>query len=234
MAPSPQTMPTSWPSWTCGLPCPLPQSEAEAHSQLLLSRPPHRSYAAMALAQDVFATAMVLSQDQGYCTSLDAANSGHGSWTSCSSDSHNNIQTIQHLRSWETPLFGPVLCDYPGDPMGPWASRGHLDHLIFAEDGQKGDRQIPIEESLEQAQSRARWASPTGCKDMSLEAENGSSLAPAPTEEPKAGPVPALRVATSSATKGLVGKSGGTPQTSSSQAQVVCMRMCPRDAALLS
>uniref|UniRef100_H0V3A7 Rap guanine nucleotide exchange factor 2 n=1 Tax=Cavia porcellus TaxID=10141 RepID=H0V3A7_CAVPO len=192
------------------------------------------SYAAMALAQDVFATAMVLSQDQGYCTSLDAANSGHGSWTSCSSDSHNNIQTIQHLRSWETPLFGPVLCDYPGDPMGPWANRGHLDHLIFAEDGQKGDRQNPIEESLEQAQSRARWASPTGSKDMSLEAENGSSLAPAPTEEPKAGPVPALRVATSSATKGLVGKSGGTPQTSSSQAQVVCMCMWPRDAALLS
>ncbi|CAG04645.1 unnamed protein product, partial [Tetraodon nigroviridis] len=43
-----------------------------------------------------------LTQDQGDRVSLDAADSGRGSWTSCSSGSHDNIQTMQQGRSWET------------------------------------------------------------------------------------------------------------------------------------
>ncbi|XP_063116982.1 rap guanine nucleotide exchange factor 2 isoform X6 [Cavia porcellus] len=192
------------------------------------------SYAATAEARGMFATATVLtspsaeelSQDQGDRASLDAADSGRGSWTSCSSGSHDNIQTIQHQRSWETLPFGHAPCDYPGDPTGLWAAGGHLDHTMFAEHGQKGSRQNPSRESLEQAQSRASWASPTGYwgedaegdtgtikrrggKDVSLEAESGSSLAPAPTEEPKAGTVPAHGAATSSAAKGLVARKEG-------------------------
>lgn len=47
-----------------------------------------------------------LTQDQGDRVSLDAADSGRGSWTSCSSGSHDNIQTMQQGRSWETLSFG--------------------------------------------------------------------------------------------------------------------------------
>lgn len=47
-----------------------------------------------------------LTQDQGDRVSLDAADSGRGSWTSCSSGSHDNIQTMQQGRSWETLAFG--------------------------------------------------------------------------------------------------------------------------------
>uniref|UniRef100_A0A3P9JQ58 Rap guanine nucleotide exchange factor 2 n=1 Tax=Oryzias latipes TaxID=8090 RepID=A0A3P9JQ58_ORYLA len=47
-----------------------------------------------------------LTQDQGDRVSLDAADSGRGSWTSCSSGSHDNIQTMQQGRSWETLLLG--------------------------------------------------------------------------------------------------------------------------------
>uniref|UniRef100_A0A3B3C641 Rap guanine nucleotide exchange factor 2 n=1 Tax=Oryzias melastigma TaxID=30732 RepID=A0A3B3C641_ORYME len=47
-----------------------------------------------------------LTQDQGDRVSLDAADSGRGSWTSCSSGSHDNIQTMQQGRSWETLILG--------------------------------------------------------------------------------------------------------------------------------
>ncbi|KAI2657002.1 Rap guanine nucleotide exchange factor 2 [Labeo rohita] len=55
-----------------------------------------------------------LTQDQGDRVSLDAADSGRGSWTSCSSGSHDNIQTMQQGRSWEALAEG----------AGLWGSRG--------------------------------------------------------------------------------------------------------------
>lgn len=63
-----------------------------------------------------------LTQDQGDRASLDAADSGRGSWTSCSSGSHDNIQTIQHQRSWETLTFGPPHQDGPAEGAGLWAT----------------------------------------------------------------------------------------------------------------
>ncbi|XP_048851747.1 rap guanine nucleotide exchange factor 2 isoform X7 [Brienomyrus brachyistius] len=63
-----------------------------------------------------------LTQDQGDRASLDAADSGRGSWTSCSSGSHDNIQTIQHQRSWETLTFGPPHLDGPAEGAGLWAT----------------------------------------------------------------------------------------------------------------
>ncbi len=50
-----------------------------------------------------------LTQDQGDRVSLDAADSGRGSWTSCSSGSHDNIQTMQQGRSWEALAEGAGL-----------------------------------------------------------------------------------------------------------------------------
>lgn len=63
-----------------------------------------------------------LTQDQGDRVSLDAADSGRGSWTSCSSGSHDNIQTMQQGRSWETLAFGGGGGSIP--PGGPEALLG--------------------------------------------------------------------------------------------------------------
>ncbi|KAL6479837.1 hypothetical protein MHYP_G00108700 [Metynnis hypsauchen] len=80
------------------------------------------SYSSMQDCRGVYAGATVLSspsseeltQDQGDRMSLDAADSGRGSWTSCSSGSHDNIQTMQQGRSWEMLAEG----------AGLWAGRG--------------------------------------------------------------------------------------------------------------
>ncbi|KAJ3587197.1 hypothetical protein NHX12_010795, partial [Muraenolepis orangiensis] len=61
-----------------------------------------------------------LTQDQGDRVSLDAADSGRGSWTSCSSGSHDNIQTIQG-RSWEALAF--ATGGGGGVPAGLWAAQ---------------------------------------------------------------------------------------------------------------
>lgn len=72
-----------------------------------------------------------LTQDQGDRVSLDAADSGRGSWTSCSSGSHDNIQTMQQGRSWETLAFGGSgggIAGLPpeallGGPAALWAAQ---------------------------------------------------------------------------------------------------------------
>uniref|UniRef100_A0A4W5L178 Rap guanine nucleotide exchange factor 2 n=1 Tax=Hucho hucho TaxID=62062 RepID=A0A4W5L178_9TELE len=86
------------------------------------------SYSSMQDCRGLYTCATVLSpsseeltQDQGDRVSLDAADSGRGSWTSCSSGSHDNIQTMQQGRSWETLAFGPGA--FLGGPSGLWASQ---------------------------------------------------------------------------------------------------------------
>lgn len=199
-----------------------------------------RSYAPVSESRGLYATATVisspsteeLSHDQGDRASLDAADSGRGSWTSCSSGSHDNIQTIQHQRSWETLPFGHTHFDYSGDATGIWASGGHMDQIMFSDHSTKYNRQNQSRESLEQAQSRASWASSTGYwgedsegdtgtikrrggKDVSTEAES-SSMVPVTTEEAKPVPMPAHIAVTPSTTKGLIGKcaNGGPGHTS--------------------
>lgn len=198
--------------------------------------PPRRSYAPVSESRGLYATATVvsspsaeeLSQDQGDRASLDAADSGRGSWTSCSSGSHDNIQTIQHQRSWETLPFGHTHFDYSGDPASVWASGGHVDQMMFSDPGTKYTRQTQSRESLEQAQSRASWASSTGYwgedsegdtgtikrrggKDVSMEAESGS-VPSVPAEEARPVPVPAHAAVASTAAKGLIGKRVGEPR----------------------
>ncbi|KAJ8781803.1 hypothetical protein J1605_010787 [Eschrichtius robustus] len=163
-----------------------------------------------------------LSQDQGDRASLDAADSGRGSWTSCSSGSHDSIQTIQHQRSWETLPFGHAHFDHSGDAAGFWASSSHVDQIMFSDHSTKYNRQSQSRESLEQAQSRASWASSTGYwgedsegdtgtikrrggKDVSLEAES-SSMMPVTAEEAKPVAMAAHVAVPPSATKGLIGK----------------------------
>ncbi|XP_054845472.1 rap guanine nucleotide exchange factor 2 isoform X3 [Eublepharis macularius] len=94
-----------------------------------------------------------LSQDQGDRASLDAADSGRGSWTSCSSGSHDNIQTIQHQRSWESLPFGHAHFDSSGDGAGLWASGSHMDPMMFSDHGTKYGRQS-------QARKEGRYREP--------------------------------------------------------------------------
>ncbi|XP_027453679.1 rap guanine nucleotide exchange factor 2 isoform X3 [Zalophus californianus] len=191
------------------------------------------SYAPMSESRGLYATATVisspsteeLSQDQGDRASLDAADSGRGSWTSCSSGSHDNIQTIQHQRSWETLPFGHTHFDYSGDPAGLWASSSHMDQIMFSDHSTKYNRQNQSRESLEQAQSRASWASSTGYwgedsegdtgtikrrggKDVSIEVES-NSMTSVTTEETKPVPMPAHIAVTSSTAKGLIARKEG-------------------------
>ncbi|KAM7140150.1 rap guanine nucleotide exchange factor 2 isoform 1-T1 [Molossus nigricans] len=191
------------------------------------------SYAPMPENRGLYATATVisspsteeLSQDQGDRASLDAADSGRGSWTSCSSGSHDNIQTIQHQRSWETLPFGHTHFDYSGDPASAWASSSHMDQIMFSDHSTKYNRQNQSRENLEQAQSRASWASSTGYwgedsegdtgtikrrggKDVSIEAES-SSLPSVATEETKPVPMPAHIAVTPTTAKGLIARKEG-------------------------
>lgn len=87
-----------------------------------------RSYSSMQDCRGIFAgcptvlsspSSEELTQDQGDRVSLDAADSGRGSWTSCSSGSHDNIQTMQQGRSWETLAFGPGVGIGGLPPGGP-------------------------------------------------------------------------------------------------------------------
>ncbi|XP_072477486.1 rap guanine nucleotide exchange factor 2 isoform X3 [Notamacropus eugenii] len=192
------------------------------------------SYAPVSETRGLYAGATVisspsteeLSQDQGDRASLDAADSGRGSWTSCSSGSHDNIQTIPHQRSWETLPFGHAHFDNAGDGAALWASSSHMDPVMFPDHSTKYNRQNQSRESLDQAQSRASWASSTGYwgedsegdtgtikrrggKDVSIEAET-SSITSVTTEETKPVPMPAhISVTSSTAAKGLIARKEG-------------------------
>ncbi|KAG8543183.1 hypothetical protein GDO81_000536 [Engystomops pustulosus] len=190
-------------------------------------------YAHLAENRGLYAAATVLSspsmeelsQDQGDRASLDAADSGRGSWTSCSSGSHDNIQTIPHQRSWDTIPFGHVHYDGTSDGAGYWPPGTHLDQGIFPDHSTKYGRHNQGRESLDQAQSRASWASSTGYwgedsegdtgtikrrggKDVSLEAET-SSLTSHTSEDTKAPPVPTHIAVTASSSKGLIARKDG-------------------------
>uniref|UniRef100_A0A8C9TDV7 Rap guanine nucleotide exchange factor 2 n=1 Tax=Scleropages formosus TaxID=113540 RepID=A0A8C9TDV7_SCLFO len=166
-----------------------------------------RSYVSVHDSRSLYAGATVLSstsseeltQDQGDRASLDAADSGRGSWTSCSSGSHDNIQTIQHQRSWETLAFGhppfdadPMACQehggHPGQARGSWASAT----AYWGEDTEGDTGTIKRR----------------GGKDVSADTE-ASSVAPVPPEDCKQHSRPAHITVSSSNTKGLIVRKDG-------------------------
>uniref|UniRef100_A0A8B9GKL2 Rap guanine nucleotide exchange factor 2 n=1 Tax=Amazona collaria TaxID=241587 RepID=A0A8B9GKL2_9PSIT len=178
------------------------------------------SYAPLSETRGLYAGATVLSspsteelsQDQGDRASLDAADSGRGSWTSCSSGSHDNIQTIQHQRSWETLPFGHAHFDSSGDGAGLWASGSHMDQLMFPDHATKYGRQSQGREGLDQAQSRASWASSTGYWGEDSEGDTGTIKRRGGKDvssEAETTPMPTHIAVSSSSTKGLIGKLKG-------------------------
>ncbi|XP_067848689.1 rap guanine nucleotide exchange factor 2 isoform X2 [Heptranchias perlo] len=169
-----------------------------------------------------------LTQDQGDRTSLDAADSGRGSWTSCSSGSHDNIQTIQHQKSWETlSSLGNLHYESSAEGTGlttMWATGSHVDQTIFSEHGTKFNRHSQPKDSIDHAQSRSSWASSTGYwaedsegdtgtikrrggKDVAVDSE-GSSTALA-AEDSKQNVRPSHIAVSSSTAKGLIARKEG-------------------------
>ncbi|XP_072440345.1 rap guanine nucleotide exchange factor 2 isoform X3 [Chiloscyllium punctatum] len=169
-----------------------------------------------------------LTQDQGDRTSLDAADSGRGSWTSCSSGSHDNIQTIQHQKSWETlSSLGNLHYESSAEGTGlttMWALGSQTDRTKFSEHGTKLIRQNQHRDGIDHAQSRNSWASTTGYwaddsegdtgtikrrggKDVAVDSE-GSSTALA-TDDPKQNVRPSHIAVSSSTAKGLIVRKEG-------------------------
>ncbi|XP_033869647.3 rap guanine nucleotide exchange factor 2-like isoform X12 [Acipenser ruthenus] len=135
------------------------------------------SYALMQEGRNLYPGAAVLSspsseelaQDQGDRASLDAADSGRGSWTSCSSGSHDNIQTIQHQRSWETLAFGHPHFDNSAEGAGLWASGCQMDQMMYSDPSSK-----LCQNSQDHGQGRGSWASSTGYWGEDSEGDTGT------------------------------------------------------------
>lgn len=140
---------------------------------------------------------------------LDAADSGRGSWTSCSSSSHDNFQSLPNPKGWDflnsyrhTHLDGPIAEVEPTDcepyscPKGCPRTCGQC----------KG--------SLETSQGRQSWASSSSLSDA-LDPSFGTvgrrALESTPADSlegfsRKDGTDPAYKTVTSSTEKGLIGE----------------------------
>ncbi|KAJ8332158.1 hypothetical protein SKAU_G00428630 [Synaphobranchus kaupii] len=185
------------------------------------------SYSSMQEVRNLYTGVTVLSSpsseelthDQGDRASLDAADSGRGSWTSCSSGSHDSIQTIQHQRSWETLAFGHPHYDGPGEGAGLWApGGGATDMPGYPEHGSREGRG-----GQELGQARGSWASSTlywgedtegdtgtikrrGGKDVNADPETLSITSSGSEEQPS--PPSHITVSCSNA-KGLISRREG-------------------------
>ncbi|XP_039557149.1 rap guanine nucleotide exchange factor 6 isoform X8 [Passer montanus] len=94
---------------------------------------------------------------------VEAADSGRGSWTSCSSSSHDNFQNIPNQKSWDllssyrhTQLDGPIA---EVEPTNCYSEEGYL----YSEAFSKANRQSKA--SVELDQSRQSWASSSSLSD---------------------------------------------------------------------
>ncbi|KPP67186.1 rap guanine nucleotide exchange factor 2-like, partial [Scleropages formosus] len=147
------------------------------------------SYSSVGEGRGLYACSTVLSspsleeltQDQGDRASLDAADSGRGSWTSCSSGSHDNIQTIPHQRSPLT--FGHAHHDSPAEAGGLWDSLPGSEHGTRVGQGTTEPGQVRGRCWGEDSEGDTGTIKRRGGKDVNLEAE--SSLTPVTSEESK-------------------------------------------------
>ncbi|XP_057629667.1 rap guanine nucleotide exchange factor 6 isoform X2 [Chionomys nivalis] len=139
---------------------------------------------------------------------LEAADSGRGSWTSCSSSSHDNFQSLPNPKSWDflntyrhTHLDDPIAEVEPADCESCACSKGGCSRTC----GQcKG--------SLENSQLRQSWASSSSLSDT-YEPNYGTVkrrvLESAPAEapgglEPRDTTDPVYKTVTSSTDRGLI------------------------------
>ncbi|XP_075397624.1 rap guanine nucleotide exchange factor 6 isoform X2 [Tenrec ecaudatus] len=138
---------------------------------------------------------------------IEAADSGRGSWTSCSSSSHDNFQNLPNPKSWDflnsyrqTHLDGPIAEVEPTDCEPCCSPRGFSRTCGHCKGG------------LETNPLRQSWASSSSLSDT-CEPNYGTvkrkvlENAPADSSEGSAakdGADPAYKTVTSSTTKGLI------------------------------
>ncbi|TRY68125.1 hypothetical protein DNTS_025219 [Danionella cerebrum] len=124
-----------------------------------------------------------LSQDQCDRASLDAVDSGRGSWTSCSSGSHDNIQSIPprgyyENRSWET-LADGLRKNHANTPTGYWGEELEGDTGTIKRRGGKDEIPNTTKNTPSRKEGRFREPPPTppGYTALSLvEADNHSHV----------------------------------------------------------
>ncbi|XP_036438844.1 rap guanine nucleotide exchange factor 2 isoform X1 [Colossoma macropomum] len=108
-----------------------------------------------------------LTQDQCDRASLDAADSGRGSWTSCSSGSHDNIQSIPQRigcydsRSWETLSEVPAMGrSHSATPITYWGDDSEGDTGTIKRRG--GKDEVPnVPKTASRRERRFREPPPT-------------------------------------------------------------------------
>ncbi|XP_066508118.1 rap guanine nucleotide exchange factor 2 isoform X2 [Hoplias malabaricus] len=109
-----------------------------------------------------------LAPDQCDRASLDAADSGRGSWTSCSSGSHDNIQSIPQRigcydsRSWETLSEGPAIGrSHSATPIAYWGDESEGDTGTIKRRGGKDEVLTATKPTVGRRELRFREPPPT-------------------------------------------------------------------------
>uniref|UniRef100_A0A8D3A0Z1 Rap guanine nucleotide exchange factor (GEF) 6 n=1 Tax=Scophthalmus maximus TaxID=52904 RepID=A0A8D3A0Z1_SCOMX len=161
-------------------------------------------------------------------TSLDSvADSGRGSWTSCSSNSHDSFQSLpaSSCRPWDHGIHGHPL-SLPHTHLGgykhtqlarPIAEVEAASHAWANEGAAAAKQQHPRESCSElSSQSRQSWASSSSLSDTyegnygTIKRRNTSERPSSPTnEEGGQSTDPAYKTVTSSTEKGLIGEGSG-------------------------
>ncbi|OXB57305.1 hypothetical protein ASZ78_000523 [Callipepla squamata] len=140
-------------------------TERKEHSQAEYGQPcPGWSVTRPALIRGMAFTSSMSNEEISHeHITVEAADSGRGSWTSCSSSSHDNFQNIPNQKSWDllnsyrhTQLDGPIA---EVDPTNCYSEEAYL----YSEAFSKTNRQSKASTELDQ--SRQSWASSSSLSD---------------------------------------------------------------------
>uniref|UniRef100_A0A8C0BRX9 Rap guanine nucleotide exchange factor 6 n=1 Tax=Buteo japonicus TaxID=224669 RepID=A0A8C0BRX9_9AVES len=181
---------------------------------------PHWSISRPALIRGMAFTSSMSSEEISHeHITVEAADSGRGSWTSCSSSSHDNFQNIPNQKSWDllnsyrhTQLDGPIA---EVDPTNCYSEEAYL----YSEAFSKTNRQSKA--SVELDQSRQSWASSSSLSDtyetnygtIKRRGLENSTAEQAEVLDSKPGADTTYKTVTSSTEKGLIGKYREPPPT---------------------
>ncbi|XP_040503185.1 rap guanine nucleotide exchange factor 6 isoform X8 [Gallus gallus] len=186
--------------------------ERKEHSQAEYGQPcPGWSVTRPALIRGMAFTSSMSNEEISHeHITVEAADSGRGSWTSCSSSSHDNFQNIPNQKSWDllnsyrhTQLDGPIA---EVDPTNCYSEEAYLYSEAFA----KNNRQSKASTELDQ--SRQSWASSSSLSDtyetnygtIKRRGLENSTSEQAEVLDSKPGTDTAYKTVTSSTEKGLI------------------------------
>lgn len=158
-------------------------------------------------------------------TSLDSvADSGRGSWTSCSSNSHDSFQNLlpSSCRPWDHGIHGPPLAfahlgGFKHTQLaGPIAEIEAATQAWMNDDGAGAKHHSRNSSSDLSTQSRQSWASSSSLSDTyegnygTIKRRNTSEHASSPTDEEGGQSTDHVyKTVTSSTDKGLIGEGSG-------------------------